>query len=104
MNDHKQKIEPIVSWTLGLWFLFIGVIGLGFQTNTLDSVLHVVIAMLLLPPIRQTVYQYHPKRLPGLARAIIIILLVAFSPNWQATFTEAQSLEKSAEDAPEPIP
>ena len=96
----KRTLWHWASWTGGVFFLFIGVIGFA-RGDVIPSFVVLGIAALLLPPLRNWVYAATGQQLSGRGRALAIVgLLVVLGASVPQSDETAQAPQQQAVEEP----
>ena len=91
-----KYVYTALNWIFGVLFLLIGLIF--FFASTFEGIIFIIVALLLIPPVRNFAYSKTNKEIPVKARAILIFVLL-IAPFISIAQREAKFQKKVAQEA-----
>ena len=91
-----KYVFTALNWIFGVLFLLIGLIF--FFASTFEGIIFIIVALLLIPPVRNFAYSKTNKEIPVKARAILIFVLL-IAPFISIAQREAKFQKKVAQEA-----
>jgi len=91
-----KHVYTALNWIFGVLFLLIGLIF--FFASTFEGIIFIIVALLLIPPVRNFAYSKTNKEIPVKARAILIFVLL-IAPFISIAQREAKFQKKVAQEA-----
>jgi len=95
-----KMLGLIISWFWGIFFLLFGIASVIYK-KPLPAIPLFVMALLLLPPIRKFTYSKTNFKLPFIARAVSILILLLISGHLAGQSQQKKNIEYFSRNAPE---